>query len=151
MFGSKKSKNNAATDSVSSIGRGTQGMVGHNQIGNGTRIEGDISCEGDIRIEGELKGVLRADARVVVGESGVITGDVFCQNADISGLVKGTITVSDQLFLKQTAKVEGDIVTQKLIVESGAILNGRCSMGPNSAGGNAKKANTSAQGAAAKS
>lgn len=49
-------------------------------------------------------------------------GDIVCQNADVSGTIKGTSTVTEMLFLKATAKINGDINTGKLVVEVGASL-----------------------------
>ena len=58
-----------------------------------------------------------------------IDGDVFCSDADISGSVKGKITVSQLLSLKASAKLDGDIVTNKLAIEPGCSFSGSCSMG----------------------
>lgn len=67
---------------------------------------------------------------MVVGTTGVVDGDIVCQNADVSGTVKGTSTVTEMLFLKSTAKINGDINTGKLVVEVGASFTGNCNMGP---------------------
>ena len=60
----------------------------------------------------------------------MIEGDVNGQNCDVSGTIKGKTTVVDLLFLKSTAKINGDIVTGKLVVEVGAAFTGSCNMGP---------------------
>jgi cytoskeletal protein CcmA (bactofilin family) len=101
-----------------------------NLIGNGTVIEGDIRSNGDIRIDGTVYGNVVSKAKVVVGNTGVVEGDVNCQNADISGTVQGKTTISELLFLKSSSNVNGDIVTGKLIVEVGATFTGSCNMGP---------------------
>lgn len=101
-----------------------------NLIGAGTVIEGDIRSSGDLRIDGTVNGQVISKAKVVVGSTGLVEGDVVCQNADVSGTVKGKTSVSELLFLKSTAKVIGDIVTGKLVVEVGATFTGSCNMGP---------------------
>tara|TARA_B100000282_G_scaffold291202_1_gene263137 strand:+ start:392 stop:808 length:417 start_codon:yes stop_codon:yes gene_type:complete len=100
-----------------------------NIIGQGTSILGDINSNGDIRIDGTLKGSIKTEGKVVLGKEGVVEGDVVCQNADISGTIKAKITVSNLLSLKETAKLNGDIVTNKLSIEPGAEFTGSCSMG----------------------
>lgn len=100
-----------------------------NLIGTGTKIKGDIQSEGDIRIDGTLIGTIKSKGKVVIGSTGIVEGEISCQNADISGTVKIKITVSDVLLLKPTAKLTGDIVTGKLAIESGATFSGTCSMG----------------------
>lgn len=100
-----------------------------NIIGQGTSILGDINSNGDIRIDGTLKGSIKTEGKVVLGKEGIVEGDVVCQNADISGTIKAKITVSNLLSLKETAKLNGDIVTNKLSIEPGAEFTGSCSMG----------------------
>jgi cytoskeletal protein CcmA (bactofilin family) len=101
-----------------------------NLIGAGTSIEGEVKSNGDIRIDGIVKGSVTSKAKVVIGTTGVIEGDINCQNADISGSVNGKTIVTDMLFLKSTAKLTGDIISSKLVVESGASFTGSCNMGP---------------------
>ena len=100
-----------------------------NMIGAGTIITGDIVSKGDIRIDGTLNGSVNTEGRVVLGREGKIEGDVLCKDADISGTIKAKITVSQLLSLKTTAKLNGDIITNKLSIEPGAAFSGSCSMG----------------------
>ena len=41
----------------------------------------------------------------------------------------GKVTVNDLLILKSSAKIQGDISTNNLVIESGASFNGACAMG----------------------
>ena len=101
-----------------------------NLIGAGTTIEGDIKSSGDIRVDGTVYGSVQSKAKVVLGSTGLVEGDINSQNADISGTIKGKTVCSELLFLKATARVTGDIVTGKLVVEVGATFTGSCNMGP---------------------
>ncbi len=103
-----------------------------NQFGNGTIIAGDVSTEGDVRIDGKINGNVQSKSKVVVGSTGVIEGNVLCQNAYIDGRVSGSIEVSELLILSKTALVTGDIKIKKLVVEEGARFNGKCTMGMSS-------------------
>ena len=107
----------------------TQMTEAINTIGAGTVVTGDVQSKGDIRIDGSLKGSLNTSGKVVLGKEGVIEGDVLCNSADISGTIKAKITVSQLLSLKATAKLNGDIITNKLSIEPGASFSGSCSMG----------------------
>lgn len=100
-----------------------------NHINSDTVIEGTIKARGNLRIDGKLIGSLECQGRVVIGASGVVEGDIRCENAEIEGSIKADVTVSDLLSLKSTAKVQGDIVTKKLAIEPGASFSGSCSMG----------------------
>ena len=100
-----------------------------NIIGSGTVITGDVYSKGDIRVDGTLKGSVVTEGKVVLGREGVIEGDVECRDADISGTIKAKISVSQLLSLKTSAKLTGDIITNKLSIEPGAEFTGSCSMG----------------------
>lgn len=99
-----------------------------NSIMEGTVIEGEIRSDSNIRIDGRVKGSVHAKGRVIVGQSGVIEGEVVCQSSDIEGTVIGKVNCQDILSLKATAKLQGDINTKKLAIEPGATFTGNCSM-----------------------
>lgn len=99
-----------------------------NIIGAGTVIEGDIKSDGDIRVDGTLNGSLITKGKLVLGPTGMVEGEVSCQNADISGTINGKIKVTELLSLKTTSKLSGDITTNKLSIEPGANFSGSCVM-----------------------
>jgi cytoskeletal protein CcmA (bactofilin family) len=100
-----------------------------NIIGAGTIIEGEIRTDSDIRIDGKVKGTITSKAKIVVGNTGIVDGDLNGDTADISGKVFGKVEVTDLLFLKSSGYLEGDIITGKLVVEAGARFTGSCKMG----------------------
>jgi len=100
-----------------------------NRIVAGTSIEGEIISEGNIRIDGKVKGTVSTKGRLVIGPDGNIEGNITCSNADVEGVLEGTIKVSELLTLKSTAKLQGDIITAKLSIEPGAVFGGTCNMG----------------------
>jgi cytoskeletal protein CcmA (bactofilin family) len=116
MFNNKNGKN-TVVDSTSV-----------NLIGTGTHLTGDIKSNGDFRIDGTLKGNIEVKGKLVVGPQGTIEGEVICQNADISGQIRGKVSVSELLMLKSTAKLNGDIITAKIAIEPDAQFTGTCSM-----------------------
>lgn len=122
MFGDKKKTSSGGS------GNGNVPFVANNVI-KGTRIVGSVESEGDIRIDGSLEGTLTTKAKLVVGSTGFIEGDVVCSNAIVEGTVEGKMDVQELLFLKSGAVINGDINTRKLVVEEGARFNGRCNMG----------------------
>lgn len=122
MFGNKNKTTTASSGTTSND------KVSANTIQNGTIIEGKISSEGSIRIDGKLIGSITTKAKLVIGKTGIIEGDINCKNASIEGKVNGTITVLDMLDLKSTGHIKGDITTSKFVVEPGAIFNGKSTM-----------------------
>lgn len=100
-----------------------------NIISEGTLIKGDISSSGDIRIDGDLVGNINAKGRLVIGPKGKVDGEINCNNIEVSGFLKGKLTVSELVTMKATANIEGDLIAGKLSVEPGSIFTGTCTMG----------------------
>jgi len=101
-----------------------------NAIASGSTLKGDLTSASDVRIDGHLTGSVKTDGRLVLGEGGIIEGEVNCKNAIIAGELKATIITEELLTLKSTAKLSGEIVSAQLAIEPGAIFSGKCSMGP---------------------
>ena len=99
-----------------------------NIITAGTLIKGDITASGDFRLDGTLEGNIQLNGKLVVGDSGVVNGNILCVNANIIGTVNGNLSVKELLSLNATARVKGDILINKLSIEPGAIFTGKCRM-----------------------
>lgn len=99
------------------------------QIMKGTTVEGNIETFGNVRVEGKILGNIKSKSKIALGDSSYVEGNIISQNAEIAGEVKGTVDVTEVLTLKATAVIKGDIVTGKLVVESGAVWNGTIKMG----------------------
>ncbi len=124
MFNSNKPKE---SKSSSIVPQSTSHSL--NSIVEGTIVEGDVKTQNDIRIDGALVGTLDCQGRVIIGPKGKIEGDIQCSNALIEGSFNGLLSVSDTLTVNESAKIAGDINTDKLIVHSGAVFNVACNMG----------------------
>lgn len=99
-----------------------------NRISQGTKIVGDITSQGGFRIDGEIEGNINTPNKVVIGKTGVVNGSLICKDADIEGLVEGTMQVNNLLSIKSTARIEGEVTVGKLAVEPGATFNASCDM-----------------------
>ena len=99
-----------------------------NTITVGTTIKGDIQANGDFRMDGTLDGNVTLTGKLVIGEKGLIKGNVVCQNANVMGAIDGNLSVKEFLTLYASARVKGDIVANKLAIEPGAYFTGTCHM-----------------------
>jgi cytoskeletal protein CcmA (bactofilin family) len=127
MFGNNNAKDNAPKSKSSSAPSG--GGHSLNTISQGTVVEGTLKAKNDIRIDGTIKGNLQCEAKVIIGPTGFIEGEVSCDNAVVEGKFSGTLRVREMLNLRETAEVDGDVATGKLTVQPGCIFNVSCSMG----------------------
>jgi cytoskeletal protein CcmA (bactofilin family) len=94
-----------------------------------TTVQGDVRTNNDIRIDGTLIGKLECNGKVIIGSQGKVEGEIKCHNAVIEGGFAGSIHVSELMIVEESARIEGDVFTDKLQVEPGAIYNVKCVMG----------------------
>ena len=101
-------------------------------IGDGTTLSGEFSISGSVRIDGHFSGKLSALGHLTIGQNGYIKASqqvgIHCQSAHIAGTVEGDIIAPQRVHLTKTAKVAGNITTQILVIEEGAIFNGKSEM-----------------------
>ena len=124
MFGNSNNDQKNKSNSISGVT-----STATNSLVQGTTIEGSIHADMDIRIDGTLTGSLFCKGKVIIGPTGAIHGEINCENAVIEGKFEGILMVGDVLHVKETANVEGDVSTNKLVVQPGSIFNVKCKMG----------------------
>lgn len=137
MFGSNKSSDDTKTNTVSSAP-----SSGLNTLVKGTIVEGTVRCDSDLRVDGTVKGKLFCKAKLIIGPTGSIEGEITCQNAVIEGRFKGILLVSELLNVRETAEIDGEVTTNKIIVQSGAKFNVVCTMESGLSNGSSKNVNT---------
>jgi cytoskeletal protein CcmA (bactofilin family) len=96
-------------------------------ISDGCIIDGNLTSTSSVRIDGLVNGNVQVQQGVIVGNSGKVMGNVRANEAVIFGEVNGNITV-EKLEIKTTGKITGDISTQAIEMEFGAVYNGKVSM-----------------------
>ncbi|HHV73172.1 MULTISPECIES: polymer-forming cytoskeletal protein [unclassified Thermoanaerobacterium] len=97
-------------------------------IGKNTKIEGNISSQGTMRIDGLVTGKVEVEGNLIVGENSKIEADIKADNISVSGEIVGNLTIKNQVQITSTGKVYGDIEVQNLIIDEGAIFDGKCKM-----------------------
>jgi cytoskeletal protein CcmA (bactofilin family) len=102
-----------------------------NFIGGGTFLEGSIETQGSLRIDGKVKGMVKSGDTLTVGTDGEITGEVHVKNAIVGGRIEGDVVVEEKLILEATSYLNGNVKTNKLIIDEGAFFSGKSQMGKN--------------------
>ncbi len=121
MFNSKNNK----SEMQQAVTNGT----GATLIAAGTTLTGDMKSSGDLRIDGTVIGNVYSAAKIIIGTSGLVEGDLVCNQADITGKITGNIRAKELLQLRGDSLVKGNVYTGKLQVEPTATFNGQCHMG----------------------
>ena|ERR1700733_5136104 len=94
-------------------------------IGRSLVIKGEVTGAESLYIDGRIEGSITvADHRVTVGRNGTVTANIMAREVVIMGKVKGNIQCSDRLDIRSEGSLTGDVTTQRISVEDGAILKG---------------------------
>ncbi|HUS02529.1 MAG TPA: polymer-forming cytoskeletal protein [Chitinophagaceae bacterium] len=96
-------------------------------IGEGYVFTGELQGSSVIRIEGKVIGNVSVDSGVILGENGIIEGNITSKSVIIYGTVHGNIKTT-QLEIKRTGIINGEITTDTLEIELGAKYNGTLNM-----------------------
>lgn len=126
MFGNSNKQD--AAKNKNAVAAPSAGGPSLNSLVQGSTLEGIVSAHSDFRIDGSVKGKIYCDAKVIIGPSGTVEGEISCQNAVIEGRFEGVLEVKELLNVRETAFINGDVSTGKLIVQPGAVFNVVCKM-----------------------
>jgi cytoskeletal protein CcmA (bactofilin family) len=99
-------------------------------ISEGCIIDGNLKAPAYVRIDGQVTGDVMVDEGLILGEKGAIVGNVFTKELVVYGTIDGNLQVTS-LEIRATGKIIGEIRTQTLAVEAGAVYNGNLSMTQN--------------------
>ncbi len=124
MFGRKKNKKMVTTQKPQEI---------RTLIGEGCVFEGNITTNTSTRIDGHIKGSVNGQGTMIIGEKGIVSGEVKANEIIVYGTLEGTIE-TQRLEIRVGGQIEGDIFTKSLIIEDGGIYNGKCFMDSKSVG-----------------
>lgn len=97
-------------------------------VDSGCTIRGELEFSTYFRVDGRVEGTVRSKSELVVGEGGVVEGEVEVGRCVIGGEVRGTIKASELVLVHASAKVYADINAPSLVMEDGAFLEGKVSM-----------------------
>jgi cytoskeletal protein CcmA (bactofilin family) len=112
---------NAAQYQLSAPSSGEKSVIGNDLkiIGQGLKIIG----RGVLQVDGEVEGDVQA-AEVIVGEKGQVTGMVAGQQVVVRGKVNGVVCAK-MIALQASSEVQGDIHHMSVLIEQGALFEGR--------------------------
>lgn len=108
-------------------GRGAERAV----IGASITVEGDVKGQEDLTILGRVQGTVDVqDHTVTVGQSGKVKADLYGKLIVVEGQVQGNLYGKDQLILRATADVQGNLTAPRVALDDGAQFKGSIDMEP---------------------
>ena len=100
-------------------------------IGRTLVIKGEITGSESLYIDGRVEGSITfKDHRVTVGRNGVVQANIAAREVVIMGKVTGNVECSDRVDIRSEGTLTGDVVSQRISVEDGAMLRGSVQLSP---------------------
>lgn len=97
-------------------------------LDKGSKTEGTLSFAASFRIDGEFHGKVRSPGRLIVGEGASVDAEIQVAHLLVSGELRGTVEAAEQIQIAPGGRLLADITTPSLVIEDGAIFEGRCAM-----------------------
>ena len=95
-------------------------------ISQGIRIKGEITGSEDLFLDGLFEGTVNlSSGSLTVGPNGEVKANIFAREVIVRGRVDGKIVGREKIQLWSTGNVAGDLQTERLMIEDGAVLRGR--------------------------
>lgn len=102
---------------------------GNAVVGVSIKIQGDISGEENLLINGTVEGIVDfREHNVVVGEKGRVHANVNAKNITVEGEIKGDLRGGEQIVIKPSGRVTGDIHAPRVILDDGCQFKGSVDM-----------------------
>jgi cytoskeletal protein CcmA (bactofilin family) len=112
-------------------------------ISQGIRIKGEVTGSEDLFVDGLVDGKLNlTNGSLTIGPNGTVKADVYAREVIVRGKIEGKVTGRDKVQLWSTGQVTGEVQTDRLAIEEGALLKGKVEAGKQPAKPSETKATT---------
>lgn len=102
-------------------------MKGTSHIGPRTRVEGRLESRGEVELHGSLDGEVQAE-RLLIHERGALVGEARAQRILVRGRARAELLATQLVELEVSAKVEGTLSADRVLIADGADFRGRVHM-----------------------
>ena len=93
-------------------------------LDQGCAIKGDVIFSDLLRVHGQVTGTISSEHELLVGEGGVVEGEVAVGRLVVAGTVRGTVRVKERVVIHGTGKVLAEVFAPTLVVDEGGVLEG---------------------------
>jgi cytoskeletal protein CcmA (bactofilin family) len=109
-------------------------------VGDGIRLKGEITACDRLVVEGHVEVSLNETRAVEIKAKGRFVGSCEVEEAEISGVYEGDLTVRGRLTVHASGQVEGKICYGEIELERGGRLSGNLRVDDSALSGGAKSA-----------
>jgi cytoskeletal protein CcmA (bactofilin family) len=94
-------------------------------IGKSVVVRGELSGSENLFVDGEVEGSIELrDHHLTIGPHGRVRANVNAREVVVHGMLHGNVNGTERVELKKTAEMTGDITTQRIVIDDGAMFKG---------------------------
>jgi cytoskeletal protein CcmA (bactofilin family) len=94
-------------------------------IGKSLIIKGEVTGSESLYVDGRVEGSINLPGhRVTIGRNGHVTANVTARELVVLGKMKGNVTASDRVDIRNEGSLTGDVACQRISIEDGAYFKG---------------------------
>ncbi len=114
---------------IGTVERRQSGGVEMANIGKSISIKGDVVGDEDTILEGRVEGrVSLRNFHLTIGPNGDVQGEVSAKQVTVVGKIAGNVIASERIEVRETGRIQGDLIAPRLTVAEGAVINGSVTM-----------------------
>lgn len=99
-------------------------------VSQGIKIKGDVMGTEDLFIDGVIEGKITiTNSGVTVGPNGTVKAEISAREIVLRGVAEGKFTAEERIQIWHTARVQGELKSERISIEDGAELRGRVEAG----------------------
>lgn len=92
-------------------------------IAQGTKLKGQMNIDCHLHVDGEFEGNILSKNTVMVGKSGIVSGEIYAQKLIVNGRFSG-IAECESIEILPLGRIDGQIISSELVIERKGIFMG---------------------------
>lgn len=96
-------------------------------LSQGSVLKGDVTFDRFTRVHGRIEGKIYGldKSLIVIGETGMVHGEISGDEVIIDGFVHGNVRAKTRLKVSESGRLLGNVITPKFEVSFGAHFEGK--------------------------
>ena len=97
-------------------------------LGPTLKFKGELTADEDLLIKGRVEGSIKHSSSLTIGDGGHVKADVAAEYIVVEGRVQGDLKGSTCVKIRETATIDGNVVSPSVSLVEGATFNGKIDM-----------------------
>lgn len=110
---------------------GSADAKGASRLCKSVKFRGEIHSDEDLFVDGIVDGVINIPNKTLeIGPNSEVRADIHARSLVLHGRLQGKVNIRERIEIKKQGRLEGDLVTHRIVVEDGAVFCGTSEVHP---------------------